>query len=293
MTLLRALHWATVAAYAIVPTMIGLCLFRLWMLRDARTHATIAFIRDNIPLLSVTGTVTAGFIYSCMAYHAGVGAAVGHEADLALTAAMASVSDVAALVWLIFGARFWITTGPAGAYGPASLSAAVVEGSLERTRRRLRAQDDTVDALRANNARLQERYSREAQIVKASHTAIDAEDDVGEAILLHVRHDDEDEFIYVSINEILAMLNGLDAKSHIGRSVRDLFGGNLAEVAHPILLEAMKSGRPQEFEFMASTTDPNTPLPWRGTYYPLVWKPRGVTLSIVFAKVKANEPAGT
>ena len=95
-------------------------------------------------------------------------------------------------------------------------------------------------AIAVDNARLfreAEEARREAQESLAVVDAVFAAAPVGLAFM-------DTSFRYVRVNEALAALNGLPSEEHLGRTLRDVLGDDLASEIEPLHRQVLESGEP-------------------------------------------------
>lgn len=79
------------------------------------------------------------------------------------------------------------------------------------------------------------------------------------------------ELRYIRINKLLAQLNGVSAKDHIGKTVRDIVP-DVARQAEELFRQVLRTGKPQfgiVFEG-ATSAQPGVPRFWRENVYPIV-----------------------
>jgi PAS domain S-box-containing protein len=70
----------------------------------------------------------------------------------------------------------------------------------------------------------------------------------------------DDNLRYVKVNESLAKLNGRAPAEHLGRTVREMLPGPLAERLEPFYRNALKSAEPTRFELDSPIPGPNTDI---------------------------------
>ncbi|HWJ30720.1 MAG TPA: GAF domain-containing protein [Gaiellaceae bacterium] len=105
---------------------------------------------------------------------------------------------------------------------------------------------------------------REAQDSLAVVDAVFAAAPVGLAFM-------DTDFAYVHVNEALAAINGLPAEEHIGRSLRNVLGEELAATIEPYHRRVLETGEPilENATEGETAESPGEPRNWLVSYYPV------------------------
>jgi len=77
------------------------------------------------------------------------------------------------------------------------------------------------------------------------------------------------ELRYETINEALAAINGLPAAAHLGHTIRDIFGNDIAGQIEPRVKRLLATGDPLDFEINATLPTRNEPGSFLDHYFPI------------------------
>jgi PAS domain S-box-containing protein len=145
-------------------------------------------------------------------------------------------------------------------------------------------------AISVDNARLfreAEGSRREAQESLAVVDAVFAAAPVGLAFM-------DTSFRYVRVNEALAAINGLPSEEHVGRTLRDVLGEDLASEIEPLHRQVLESGEPilDRYVEQALPAAPSEIRNWLVGYYPVLDADENkIGVGVVITDVSEREQA--